>query len=333
MSEFGFTDPWLLGLAVIPLMLPLLRRWPGFRKRGILSISSYAWLPASGVPRAPGRRKAEALRIAGLLCLVPVAAGIETGKPVSTDIVRPDGLVIVLDTSSSMTARDFGTADRLETAKQLLGDFISESSGVETGLIVLAASPRLMVPATQDRDALQKALAAVRPAGFGDDGTAIGSGIASAINRLRYGKWRERRILLVTDGVSNRGPLAAVDAARIAAGMNIRIDTVGIGTDSVSRFWVPVAEGPPVEVEARIEIDDQALTELARITGGSYARVTNAEQLRRALIALQPEDVKITQEESYRRDYTWIRFLAAACILFVCLEFVMRQFVISELPG
>lgn len=330
MSKLGFSHPWLFLLVLVPLALPFLRRLLVFRRRGSLSLSTCDWISPSAESSAYPRWLADLCRIAAVTLLIVIAAGIHgTAVPVETD--RQEAMVIVLDVSSSMTAEDFSPGNRLEAAKQLLTEFASVHANVDLGLILLAASPRLMVPVTREAGALYQALRKANPAGYEEDGTAIGSGIASAVNRLRDGPWR-RRILLVTDGVNNRGALAPADAARIAAGMDMRIDTVGIGSDSVSRYWVPSAQGPPVEARARIQIDDKALEEVSRITGGSYRRVTNSDELRQALLSLRLEGRRVTTA-SADANVSWLQLLAAATILLICLEFTLTRLLCPELPG
>lgn len=214
-----------------------------------------------------------------------------------------------------------------------MSEFSRDLANTDMGLILLAASPRLVFPVTAEEGALPQALAKVNPAAYGEDGTAIGSGIASAINRLRDLPSRRRRILLVTDGVNNRGALAPADAARIASGLGIRIDTIGIGTDSVSRYFVPAPQGPPFEVNARIQIDDKALEEVSRITGGSYQRVVNSPELRRALETIAGAGRQIPGPVPARRGLSWIQWLAGATLLLICLEFALRRFIFFELPG
>jgi Ca-activated chloride channel family protein len=279
------------------------------------------------------RSLAGLLWMTGLLCLVLIAAGLRNGVAVPTTEPQPEALVIVLDVSSSMTAEDFAPGNRLEVAKHLLTGFVTSHANADLGLILLAASPRLVVPVTRENLALVRALKEVRPAGFGEDGTAIGSGIASAVNRLRQGLWSKRSILLVTDGVNNRGALAPSDAAHLAARMGIRIDTVGIGTNLVSRYWVPSSEGSPLEVKARIQIDDQALEEVSNITGGNYRRVTNADELERALKSLRIGSPTSITTVTAHYDDTWRRMAALAALLLICAEFVLTRFISPELPG
>lgn len=276
---------------------------------------------------------AAALRCAALLCLVAVGSGIGSQSQERDAKPRPDALVIVLDISSSMTAQDYLPGNRLEVAKKLLSEFVSFQANSEIGLILFAASPQLAVPVTKERHTLLQALGGVVSAGYREDGTAIGSAIASAINRLRNEPWGRRRILLVTDGVNNRGPLSAEDGARIAAGMGIRIDTVGIGTDTVLPYWVPSAQGAAIQVRARIAIDDKALQEIAATTGGSYRRTHNPGELRAALLALTPEPIPRVAASSGHSSDSLIRLLAACSILLLCAEFALTRFLCPELPG
>ncbi len=333
MIDFVFTHPWLLWLVLLPLALFFLERLPSVRQRGTFLLSTSDWISHRAANPAPPRWFTAWIRVVALICLVPIAAGLQSGRMVPLEVQKPEALVIVLDVSSSMTAEDFKPENRLAAAKELLKEFVASHEKLEVGLVLLAASPRLAVPVTPDHPYLIEALDKVSSAAYGEDGTAIGSGIASAINRLREQSARRNRILLVTDGVNNRGALSPADAARIAADMGVVINAIGIGTDAVSRFWVPSPQGVPAERNARIEIDDGALEQLAEITGGSYKRVTGYDEMRQALLSLAEEISPLVEGYGREVDYTWVQWLSAACILFICLEFVLTRFVFFELPG
>ena len=246
---------------------------------------------------------------------------------------RLPALAVVLDVSSSMTADDFAPQNRLEEAKKHLKEFISSAGEVELGLILFAASPQLAVPVTFDHDAVRDALQKARTAGFNNDGTALGSAIASAVNRLRDGPWSKRRILLITDGVNNSGPVSPLDAARIASAFGITIDAIGIGTDSVSRFWIPTQDESFAELEARIEIDDKMLADLTRETAGTYHRVRNSSELREALRSLERLPAPPASVQSAAARFRWSRILSIAAILLLAVEFLLSRFTFSELPG
>lgn len=334
MSELSLRDPALLAAVLLPAAVLAAELLLGARRRTRAPLPTFDSLPAGRREPVAPTVVARILGLGAMLCLVLLAAGLtrKTERPVA---VRPSSaMVLVLDISSSMTADDFAPQDRLAAAKQALADFIAGRPEPETGLIQFAAAPRLLCPVTHDRQALTAALEQIRPAGSGEDGTAIGSALAAALNRLREGAWERRMILLITDGVNNRGPIAPLDAARMAAALGVEIFTIGIGTDALSRFWVPGPQGEHQRLEARIEIDDDTLEALSRQTGGDYRRVRNSEELRRALARLTVQTgAPPALQPVLREDDRLPRILAAAAFLCLLLEFIIDYLIYSELPG
>lgn len=323
------SHPWLLLIGLAPPALLILQL--SIRRRdGAVDLSGFEWISGAGKMR-PSVAPA-IFRAAALVCLAPVVAGLQPAE-VRKPVPPPEALVIVLDVSSSMTAADFTPVDRLQAARLRLKEFVLRHPELELGLIQLAASPRLLVPVTSEHEAVLRALDGIEPAGYGEDGTAIGSGVASAVNRLRGGPWGKRRVLLVTDGVNNRGPVAPLDAARAARALGVSVDAVGIGTNRISRFWAPSENGPAAEVRARIEIDDKALQELAEETGGSYRRVRSSGELADALAALGPGSENTVPAVEAAPDFRRIQLPALAALVLLCVELLLSQIVLSELPG
>jgi Ca-activated chloride channel family protein len=232
-----------------------------------------------------------------------------------------------------MTAEDFKPENRLQEAKKDLKEFVSRNPDLEIGLVVFAATAQLLVPITPDHAAVQRALDSVSPAAYGEDGTAIGSGIASAANRLRSGNWPKRSILLITDGVNNRGAISPLDAARLAKELSIPIHALGMGTDGLSRYFVPRQEGGTLALQARIEIDDDALMSLARESGGDYERVRSSQELAHALVRLRPGTPETQSLVTFGPDIRWPQILASLALLLLGVEFILTHFVFSELPG
>lgn len=333
MTEIRLSHPLLLWVGLLPLTILLLQVLRASRGTARLKLSSYAWLPEGGGQPVRWLVAARIARFLAMLCLTVLLAGLVGWR--RDTVMQPDrsALMIALDHSSSMTADDFAPDTRLEEAKKHLREFVAARPDLDIGLVQFASVPRLVCPATSDRPALLEALARVQPAAYGEDGTAIGSALASSLNRLKDGPWKRRAILLITDGVNNRGPLSPLDAARIARLLGTPIYAVGLGSDSVTRFWVPVGEGRTAEVEARIEIDDEALRSLADGTGGVYRRVRSSQELRKTLDVLPLAQGEINALERLTLDPRWPRRLAVLAVLLLLAEFVMIDWIHAELPG
>lgn len=332
MSGISFTHPTLLALALVPLAVAAVQMILGSRRQTSVPLSAFEWIPRRRDPRVL-HHVGRILRLLGVFCLVILIAGPVTAYVETTTVPAPSALIIALDRSSSMTAEDFRPSNRLEEAKRSLGEFVGTMPDLELGLIQFAGLSQLLVPVTNNHQAVLDTLDGIRPAQYEEDGTAIGSAVASAVNRLRTGNLGRRMILLITDGVNNRGPLAPLDSARIAKALGIRIFVVGIGTNEVSRFFVPTAEGSVTELRARIEIDDGALEMLSMETGGSYRRVRNSQELHEALTGLIPAETTTTSRPVFRRNASTLRLLAALALALLSLEFVIRRFIHCELPG
>lgn len=327
-----FSDPGFLCLALVAVPV-LILRWVRLRhKSPAISFSSFDWLPAAKSPGEAAAKASLLMRGPALFCLILTIAGLGAAKVPKQPIPPTTALMIVLDVSSSMTADDFSPSSRLQEAKKHLKELVNSNRDIVMGLIIFAASPKVVVPVTRDFAMLSSALERAEPAGFDEDGTAIGSGIASAVNRLRSGPWDERKMLLVTDGVSNRGTLSPLDAAKLARVFGIRIDAIGIGTDAVSRFWVPNAEGSQTELEARIDIDDKMLASLASQTGGMYQRVRNTNEFRRALSSLAPASGPRATRELADQGSRWAGIMALISLCVLGLEALLFHFVYPVLP-
>jgi len=193
-----------------------------------------------------------------------------------------DGIDIMLafDISSSMLAEDFQPQNRLEVARAQVKEFVRLRNADRIGIVSFAGEALTQVPLTADHDVVLAAIDQLQP-GQLDDGTAIGTAIATAANRLRAASGTSRVLILLTDGVNNRGQVDPRTAARAASAFGIRVYAIGVGTDGMAP--VPVGRGlMGLRYETqRVEIDDALLTEVARATGGRYFRARDAAALER----------------------------------------------------
>jgi Ca-activated chloride channel homolog len=330
MPQLAFQSAWYWLSALVPASVPVFYWFLFRRRRRSILLPTMGLIPSAGRKRSSVSFLGWVFSSFSLLTLVPVIAGIEqAGQPQP----EPSALVVVLDTSSSMTADDFVPSGRLEEAKKHLQRFVAANRFSELGIVTYAGSPHLLTPTTTDHAATHTAIAAIRAVGYGEDGTAIGSAIAAAVNRLRAGSWSERRILLITDGVNNAGPISPLDAASLARTLNIRIDTLGIGSDRISRFWVPSPEGAAVAVEARIEIDEKTLEDIARETGGTYVRARNSRELLEALLAVSGPEARISSERPRPDPSGPARILLVSAIVLLGSGFILSHLIAPEIPG
>jgi Ca-activated chloride channel homolog len=288
-------------------------------------------MEGSGRRRHTWRRTLTHLvRAALLVVLAVLAAGPLLVFESSTREPR-ETVVLVLDVSSTMTATDF-PGGRLGAVKGGLGRFIRKLPAADIGLVTFAATPEVRVPPTAERAPLLADLEATKPAAYGEDGTAIGSALANGVERARNGLEGRKRLLMITDGISNRGAVSAGDAARLAAGFGIRIDVIGLGGDEPTRFRAPVSEAETEELEARLEIDERALREISRVTGGQYLRARDVKGLDDSLSTLAGGFAasRSSGESARRRD--WLPVLQMAALSLLLLELACGALLTPEAP-
>jgi Ca-activated chloride channel family protein len=285
--------PFLLILLLIPIWL-LLRN----RKGSAVPVGDAA-LPAAAARRAWLPWFPPVLRALALAAWIVAAAG--PRLPGGPATVRRDGIAIVIavDVSSSMLAEDFAPVNRLEVAKRQAASFIRGRKADRIGLVAFAGEALTQVPVTLDYAVLEQAVMALR-VGTLEDGTAIGSGLATAVNRLRRVPSKSKVVLLLTDGVNNRGAIDPRTAADAAAAFGIKVYTVGVGTQGEAR--IPTGRGlSGFRYEMLpVEIDEELLREIAGKTGGRYFRATDTESLTRILQQIDQLERTRVEARQYR---------------------------------
>lgn len=309
--EFG--SPWVLALL---LFLPGWWVWRR-RRRPPAIVFSRVGVLAQG-PRA-GRAIARVLFVARNLLLAGLI--IALARPRSSGRAEQSttegiNIVIAFDISSSMLAEDFQPQNRLEVARDKVKQFIAMRSSDRIGVVAFSGEALTQVPLTTDYPVVMAAIDNLQP-GQLEDGTAIGTAIATAANRLRDAPGNSRVVVLLTDGVNNRGSIDPRTAAQAAAAFGVKIYTIGVGTEGMAP--VPVGRGVfGLRYENRpVEIDDALLTDVARRTGGRYFRARDAAALQRIteeIDRLERTPVRTRIYTRYSELYRWPLGLALVAL-------------------
>ncbi|CAG0938458.1 hypothetical protein BROC_00277 [Candidatus Brocadiaceae bacterium] len=238
--------------------------------------------------------------------------------------VKTEGIDIVLavDVSGSMLAEDFEIGgrryNRLYVIKQVVKDFIQKRTNDRLGLVVFAGRAYTQCPMTLDYGMLLQFLEKVE-IGMVEDGTAIGSGIGSSVDRLKNTKAKSKVVILLTDGRNNAGEIDPFTAAEIAKTLGIKVYTIGAGTKGLAPFPAIDLFGNTVMRQVKIDIDDDALREIAKITDGKYYRATDTESLKeiyRQIDKLEKTESEVTQYTEYSELFHYFLFPAFGLLLF-----------------
>ncbi len=334
MNGFGFAHPWLL---LLLLLVPLLAMLAGARGRAPAVVySSLAPLRGAGRPR---RARAGGfllgLLLAGLSLLIVALARPQLGTTVSRVQASGIDIMLAIDVSRSMLAEDLSIgserANRVDAVKQVTQKFIDARPNDRIGILCFAGRPYLVSPLTLDHDWLLQNLERVR-IGLVEDGTAIGSAIASAANRLKDKESKSKIVVLLTDGGNNAGKVTPANAAEAAQALGIKIYTIGAGTRGFAPVPVPDMFGRTVYQNVKVEVDEDTLRQIANITGGQYNRATDGKSLQaifEQIDKLEKSTVELDQYQQYRDLFPW--FLGAG-FAFIVLQAALGQTVWRRLP-
>ena len=237
-------------------------------------------------------------------------------------------IVLTVDISGSMLAQDF-KPNRIEAAKNVATEFISGRPYDRIGLVVFSGESFTQCPLTTDHAVLINLLREIQ-SGMIEDGTAIGNGLSTAVNRIKDSQAKSKVIILLTDGVNNRGEIAPLTAAGIAKTFGIRVYTIGVGTQGVAPYPVQTPYGTQYQ-DMQVEIDEGILQEIAQTTGGKYFRATDNDKLVQVYNEIDKlEKSKIDVKQLTRREEKYlIPALIAFCLL--VLEILARNTIFRNL--
>lgn len=331
-QNIQFVNPYILWLLLI---VPAMLFWYGynFKKRYaaivIPNLESSIWQVGSW--RASLRAILPVLRMLSVALLIIALA--RPQQILQEEEVKAEGIdiALVMDLSSSMLAQDF-KPDRLEASKEKATEFVNNRPFDRIGLSVFAGEAFTQCPLTTDHQVIRDFLAGLQ-CGVLDDGTAIGMGLASGVNRLIDSEATSKVIILLTDGVNNAGYIKPIMAAEIAKKFDIKVYTIGVGT--TGQALTPVSrrsDGRYIFGLATVEIDEDLLNQIAEMTGGKYFRATSAQglaQVYKEIDLLEKTEMEVTVFRKYSEKFYIFAFWGMLLLIF---ELLLRYTVLRAIP-
>ena len=325
-----FEYPKLLWLLVIPgllvlhyIYLELSERHPHLR----VSVS-VPWMKGGRSVMSVVRHIPFVLRTAALALIVIAIARPRSSEQIEKVDTEGIDIILAMDVSTSMLARDL-TPDRINASKDIAIEFISQRPSDRMGIVVFAGESFTQCPLTTDRATLINLMKEVQT-DLIEDGTAIGNGLATAVARMKDSDAKSRVVILLTDGVNNRGEISPAMAAEIAKTYGVRVYTIGVGTDEESAPY-PVMTPWGVEIQnVKVEIDEALLSQVAESTGGKYFRATDNTKLAGIYSEINKMEKVRTSVDSFPVYKELFGKFALLALLAIMLELVLNWFVIRR---
>lgn len=326
-----FEYPKLLWLLVVPALLVLHYIWLELAGRHphLRVSTSVPWKLRGTSFMAVLRHVPFVLRIFALCMIVVAIARPRSSEKMEKIDTEGIDIVLAMDVSTSMLARDL-TPDRLNASKDIAIEFISQRPSDRMGIVVFAGESFTQCPLTTDRATLINLMKEVQT-DLIEDGTAIGNGLATAVARMKDSDARSRVIILLTDGVNNRGEISPQMAAEIAKTYGVRVYTIGVGKEGMAPYPVMTPWGVEIQ-QVKVEIDEKLLSEIAESTGGRYFRATDNTKLAEIYSEINKMEKARTTVDSFPIYKELFGKYALLALLALLLELVFNWFVIRRLP-
>lgn len=326
-----FEYPKLLWLLVVPALLVLHYIWLELAGRHphLRVSTAVPWKLRGTSFMAVLRHVPFVLRIFALCMIVVAIARPRSSEKMEKIDTEGIDIVLAMDVSTSMLARDL-TPDRLNASKDIAIEFISQRPSDRMGIVVFAGESFTQCPLTTDRATLINLMKEVQT-DLIEDGTAIGNGLATAVARMKDSDAKSRVIILLTDGVNNRGEISPQMAAEIAKTYGVRVYTIGVGKEGMAPYPVMTPWGVEIQ-QVKVEIDEKLLSEIAESTGGRYFRATDNTKLAEIYSEINKMEKARTTVDSFPIYKELFGRYALLALLALLLELVLNWFVIRRLP-
>lgn len=325
--EFGQPLFFLLGL-LLPGMIFWYLKYNDRQSAAVKVSSSKSFIKLNSWKTAL-RHMPFVLRLLSLAFIIIALARPQT----KTEQQQTEGegidIVLCIDVSGSMTAQDF-IPNRMEAAKKVAGDFIDRRVADRIGIVIFSGESFTQCPLTTDKAVLHAAVATIRN-GLLQDGTAIGDGLSTSVDRLRSSRSKSKVVILLTDGENNGGLIGPDNAKEIAKAFGIKVYTIGVGTEGFAPFPQATSTGTTVQ-QQKVTIDEKLLTAIANETGGKYFRAkdnSSLENIYKEIDGLEKSKVEIASLTRYGEKFFPLLIIALVLLL---LEVVLRFTLLRKFP-
>lgn len=330
MLDVTFANPEFLFLL---LVIPGMVAWYYYRLQLKESEVRYSTLQPFASLKPSVKERARhlpfALRMIALALVIIALARPQTTSKGENVYSEGIDIVLVLDISGSMLAEDF-KPNRIEAAKEVAQEFITGRTNDRIGLVIFSGESFTQCPLTVDYQVLKSLIKPLK-SGMIEDGTAIGLGLGTAVNRLRESKAKSKVIILLTDGVNNRGEIDPLTAAQIAQSYGIRVYTVGVGTIGEAPYPVPTAFGVRYQM-VPVEIDEKVLTRVAEMTDGKYFRATDNRKLKAIYQEIDRLEKTRIEVRSYRRYTELFYSLVFGAVILLLIDVGIANTWLRKIP-
>ena len=329
-KNINFAQPWMLLLLAL---LPLLAWWhfsKQLRRQASLSISSFSKVRGLHSWKTRLQPLPFICRLLCIACIIIALARPQTRN--DEELVSGEGVDIVLaiDVSGSMLAQDF-SPNRMEAAKEVAANFVANRPTDRIAVVIFSGESFTLCPLTTDQLVLKTQIYNIQ-SGLLEDGTAIGSGLATSVDRLRSSKSKSKVVILLTDGENNGGQIPPLTAKELAKATGVKVYTIGVGTEGYAQTPMQTQTGSVVMQREKVNIDEKLLTQIANETGGKYFRAKDNESLKNIysdIDKLEKSRIEVTALKRYSEKFFPF---AIAALAFLMTEMILRFTVFKKFP-
>lgn len=328
-NNISFGQPQFFYLLILIPVIIVWKIFKGRHQQAAINISSIIGLQNISSWKNVFHHIPFVLRLLALTCIIFALARPQTRNDEQNAEGEGVDIILCIDVSGSMTAQDF-TPNRMEAAKKVAEDFVDQRLTDRIGIVIFSGESFTQCPLTTDHAVLKSQIEQIRN-GLLEDGTAIGSGLATSVDRLRTSTSKSKVVILLTDGINNGGLIDPATAKEIAKRFNVKVYTIGVGTDGYAPTPVSTPMGIVMQNE-KVAIDEKLLTSIANETGGRYFRAKDDAGLKNIyneIDKLEKSKVQITTFSRFAEKFYPFVFVA---LLFLFLEVLLRFTVFKKFP-